>query len=90
MIFAAFSESPISNTKAPNKGGVIMSLTNKLSFELTPGKRSVTYDTYFLIFGNSEIRIKHGEWKVFANFGIANGFYMPNGGNVNDLLGAGK
>ena len=67
-----------------------MSLTNMKIYPLSPGKRSVTYDTYFLIFGNSEIRIKHGEFKVFANFGIANGFFIPNGDNVKDILGAGK
>ena len=67
-----------------------MSLTNQKTFPLLEGKRAVTYDTYFFIFGNSEIRIKHGEFKVFSNFGIAQGHYTPKGSTVKDLLGEGK
>ena len=67
-----------------------MSLTNHKTFPLLEGKKSVTYDTYFFIFGNSEIRIKHGEFKVFSNFGIAQASYIPNGSSVKDLLGEGK
>ena len=47
------------------------------------GKRSVTFDNYYIIFGNSEVRIKQGEFKVFSNFGINNGFYNASGNTVN-------
>ena len=67
-----------------------MSITNKKVFPLIEGKRPVTYDNYFLIFGNSEIRIKHGETKVFSNFAIANGYFNPLGATIKDLLNAGK
>jgi len=50
----------------------------------------VTYDTFFLIIGNSEIRLKQGEEKVFCNFGINNGHYNAKGSSVDDLLGEGK
>jgi len=66
-----------------------MSLNNRKSFPVIPGKRSVSYDTFFLIIGNSEIRLKNQEWKVFSNFGIANSFYNSNGCGVNELLGEG-
>ena len=67
-----------------------MSISRKKSFPVIAGKRSVNYDNFFLLFGNSEIRLKHGESKVFSNFGIANGFYNPQGSTVDDILGEGK
>ena len=76
--------------KVANKSGLLMSLTNKKVYHLMEGKRSITYDNYFLIFGNSEIRIKQGEWKVFSNFAIANGFFNPMGNTIDNLLSAGK
>ena len=90
MFFGGYSEAPISSSKAANKSGILFSLTNKMTFPVLPSKRTLTYDTYFFIFGNSEIRLKQGEFKVFCNFGIANGFYNPKGANINDLLGEGK
>ncbi len=56
-------------------------------FYLTKGKRSVSYDDYFLIYGNSEIRIRSQENKVFSNFGIANGYFDNQRKKVEDLIG---
>ena len=67
-----------------------MSITREKVFSVLDKKRSVNYDNFFFIFGNSEIRLKHGEMKVFSNFGIANGFYTSKGSSVDDILGAGK
>jgi len=64
-----------------------MSVTNKMCFKLIEGKRSVTYDKFFLIFGNSELRLKHGEKKFFTNFAVANGFYIPKGEKHTILTG---
>ena len=64
-----------------------MSLNNRRSFPVIPGKRSVSYDTFFLIIGNSEIRLKNQEWKVFSNFGNENSFYDSYGCGVDELLG---
>ena len=66
-----------------------MALNNKKTFPVIPGKKSVTYDSFFLLIGNSEIRLKNQEWKVFSNFGIANSFFNCMGCGVNDLLGEG-
>jgi len=49
----------------------------------------VTYDTFFLIFGNSELRLKQGETKFFTNFGIANSFYDSSGEKYTVLSGEG-
>lgn len=32
----------------------------------------LTYDDYFFIFGNSELRLKSQEKKFFSNFGVSN------------------
>ena len=50
----------------------------------------MVYDRYFLIYGNSEIRIKSGEKKLFSNFGINNSYFWSQGENVNMLFGQGK
>lgn len=63
-----------------------MSLNNKISFYVEPGKRSVSYDEYYIIYGNSEIRIKSQEELIFSNFGIANSYFNSNGKKVDILL----
>jgi hypothetical protein len=40
-------------------------------------KNAIAYDTFFLIFGNSELRLKHGELKVFSNFAVNKGWFDP-------------
>jgi hypothetical protein len=35
----------------------------------------MTYDPYYVIFGNAEMRIRTGEKKVFSNFGIQNSYF---------------
>lgn len=37
--------------------------------------RSMTYDPYYLIFGNAELRVRAGEEKVFSNLGINNSYF---------------
>jgi len=68
-----------------------MSLTNKRCYYLVErNRRSISYDDFFVIFGNSEIRIKSQEKKVFSNFGVSNSYYRHNGDGVNVLLGGTK
>jgi hypothetical protein len=40
-------------------GRLSMALNNKKTLPVIPGKKSVTYDSFFLIIGNSEIRLKN-------------------------------
>ena len=40
-----------------------------------------------MIFGNSEVRIKTLDTKVFSNFAIVNAFYNTYGRKVEHLLG---
>ena len=54
---------------------LILSLQNRTVFKLKQMGKAITYDDFYLIFGNSEIRIKSLEKKIFSNFGIANGYF---------------
>jgi hypothetical protein len=83
---AGYSESAISPSNNADRSGLIVSLTNQLVFPLLEEKKSVTYDDYYIIFGNSEIRVKSLELSVFSNFGISNGFYNCKGMGVEAIL----
>ena len=77
-----------------NKGGLLVSVTNDESYKLKvkPGdnvSRGMTYDNFFVIFGNSELRIKHGDQKLYSNFGLSNAYYDNRGHKVNDFLNEG-
>jgi hypothetical protein len=84
--FAGYSESAISPHINADRSGLIIGLTNQNVFYLQEEKKSVAYDAYYIIFGNSEIRLKSLERSVFSNFGIANGFYNNKGLGVEALL----
>ena len=50
------------------------------------------YDRYFLIFGNSEMRLRfigYKDHQLYSNFECANSFFNHRHANVNDLLGEG-
>lgn len=46
----------------------------------------MTYDDFFLIFGNAELRIRANERTIFSNFGIGNSFFNNRSHRVNDIL----
>jgi hypothetical protein len=46
-----------------------------------------TYDRFFLILGNADIRLKAGEKKVFSNFGIATSAFDNEGYTRTSFLG---
>jgi hypothetical protein len=48
--------------------------------------KSLTYDEYFLIVGNSEIRLRFGQMVVYSNYGISNAYYETRGDTVDTLL----
>ena len=77
-----------------DKGGLLVSVTNDSSYTLfdkKPGAKDtvmkgMTYDNYYTLFGNAEIRIKTGEKKVFSNFGINNAYFNNRGDGINKFL----
>lgn len=63
-----------------DRNGLLFSLTKKEVFELVEqNKRAVVYDEYYVIFGNSELRIKSQETRLYSNFGITSGYYRSRG-----------
>jgi hypothetical protein len=54
MYLAAYTESAFVPKKTSSGDGIIMSLTNrKCFFPVEENRRAVTYDDYYIIFGNS-------------------------------------
>lgn len=47
----------------------------------------VSYDDFFFIFGNSELRIKTQERKLFSNFAVAASTFDSMGAQKVDFLG---
>jgi hypothetical protein len=45
------------------------------------------YDGYYIIFGNSEFRLKSLDLKLFSNFGISQGTFATNGHKRTDFIG---
>ncbi len=46
----------------------------------------IVYDQYFLIFGNSEIRIKSHEKRLFSNFGFSSSSFDSLGDTAQNFL----
>jgi hypothetical protein len=87
-MLAGFTEDSFKPSGEPSKGtGLIMSLTSGKVFKLLGDKKAISYDDYYMIFGNSEIRLKTQETTVFSNLGIANRHYNTENYKVNILLG---
>ena len=79
---AAYSEECF-NSGATKKGNAfLMALWSQQMYDITSGARSITYDDYYIIFGNSELRIKSLETKVFSNFGVRNGYFESRGDKI--------
>lgn len=67
---------------------MIISLTSRrVYYPLVKNKRAVAYDDYFIIFGNSEVRLKSQDKKIFSNFGVNNGYYQNNGDKIDIIFG---
>lgn len=70
------------------KDGLIISINNRQVFELMEAnKKAVSYDDMYVIFGNSELRIRSGNNMLYSNFGILNSFYKNRGMKAGVLLG---
>jgi len=69
---------------------MIISMTNRKSYYCSNRQKAVNYDQFYLIFGNSEIRVKADECKLYSNFGTNNVAYNAEGDRVGDLLGEGR
>jgi len=79
--------------------GLLISLKRGETFELYSNTanrrypcRAMTYDKFYLNYGNSEIRMKWTDIKkpeLFSNFGVSNSYFNNREFKVDDLLGEG-
>ena len=60
----------------------MLSVSGERAWRCKPGCRAINYDEYYIIFGNSEMRLKCNEDRVFSNFGISNSYYEVEGAKV--------
>ena len=73
-VIGGFSEYAIEKGRIEKPGsGFIFNCNIKKSYNVRSDARLpvVSYDDYFCLFGNAEIRLKSQEARVFSNFGIA-------------------
>jgi hypothetical protein len=87
--FACYFQGTLNAKMGVDSSGLIVSLTNRRCYRCREGQRAVNYDKLYLIFGNSEVRVKADECRVLSNFGVNNGVYKAEGDRVGDLLGEG-
>lgn len=85
-----FSKFPISEHHIEKPGcGFLFNATKReayLSFsESTQGVAG--YDPYYIIFGNSEFRLKSQELRFYSNFGISSGSFKARGHKRIDFMG---
>jgi len=67
----------------------LYSLTLREKYEPKSSNQAlVSYDEFFLLFGNAEVRIKAHETKVFSNFGVNSGVFATYGKKFADFLGS--
>ena len=85
---AAYTEDAFIPKTQSSKDGMLINITSKKVYYLNiANKKAITYDEFYLIFGNSEIRIKAQENKIFSNFGINSSYYNAKGDKRVDYLG---
>jgi hypothetical protein len=48
------------------------------------------YDTFFVIYGNAEVKIKTRSQTLFSNFGIIDCYYNAKGDKVDKFLNEGE
>jgi hypothetical protein len=83
-IIGGFTVNPFMPERVPssNKGkGFLFTLTAEKSFPMRadPKQSTTTYDHFFFILGNAEIRLRAGEKKFFSNFGISTSTFDNQG-----------
>lgn len=73
-VIGGFTEYAIDKARIEKPGsGFIFNCNLKKTYYVKNDARLpvVSYDDYFCLFGNAEIRLKSQEAKIFSNFGIA-------------------
>jgi hypothetical protein len=91
-IIGGFTVDPFLPHRVPNlnkRQGFLYSLTAGRTFQMKIDIQQpiTTYDRFFLVLGNNDIRLKAGENKLFSNFGIATSAFDNEGYPRTSFLG---
>jgi hypothetical protein len=91
VVIGGYSSQGLEKGRLGNRG-FLFSLTLNRSFPVRKNTKSSVqpYDDYFFIFGNSEMRIKPTEMKLFSNFGVQNSTFDNCGATRAEFLGVDK
>lgn len=86
----AYKENTIMNEPA-----LLISLKDKELFKLNAPReklipRGMVNDKFYIIFGNSELRLKLSDREIYSNFSVNNAYFNNRGFTVDTLLGEGK
>ena len=94
VIFGGFSVYPADKDNVIKPGnGCLFSVTHERVFRLKINQDKfgvLPYDDYYFMLGNSEIRLKTGEKKVYSNFGILASAFEAHGFSRSKFLGTDK
>ena len=86
---AAFTEISFENRSIPepNPRAFLCDLNREKFYKPKNMYKTICYDKNFILFGNSEIRIKHKDNKIYSNFAIAKSFFDPEEDKLHDFIG---
>lgn len=90
--FSCYPLSKLDKEQAKKQGvgrGFLFNLTFDKSFQMRKDAKNLvmTYDEFFFLFGNSELRLRSQEKKFFSNFGVANSTFDNAGFPRSEFLG---
>lgn len=91
VVLGGFSAQPLEKGRSSYQG-FLFNLTRQKTFQIRKTTKSsvLPYDDFYFIFGNSEMRIKPTEMKLFSNFGVNNSTFDNAGMLRQDFLGVNK
>lgn len=79
-MIAAFSEAALQPDEEPRgKKGIIFALSAERHFITKAEECPVVYNSYFVTFGNNELKIRILDDKVSSTFGTKYGYYETEG-----------
>ncbi len=90
LIMGGYSHTPIEKGRTDkHEKAMLFELTRKKKYMTKKEVKSsvVPFDDFYIIFGNSEIRIKGNETKLYSNFGASTGIFEVGNDKVEDFFG---
>ena len=93
IIIGVFSQHPLQQELNQEiKKSFLFNLNEPRFYSLNEQEKSrpFMYDNFFLVVGNSEIRVEHNKRLLYSNFGARMSFFETGGDKIEDFLGQKK